>query len=124
MNQYYTHYENWEDYQNGMWRKPVNSELQEQQAIEVLSDPLEAMTRVVNEWPISTMQNLTDKKSNRRSWLGQAACCIMHNVPESVTRSSWFKLSEEQRLNANNIAEKIIKEWERNYSESMFLMPQ
>jgi len=115
MEQYYTHYENWEDWKNGMWHKPINPELQERQAIEVLINPLEAMTRVVNEWPIATKQNLTDVKSNRRSWLGQAACCIEYGVPESVTRSAWFKLTEEQRSNANQIAEQIIKEREKDY---------
>lgn len=119
MEQYFTSYENWEDWKNGMWSKSDTPTIHEIQVISILGDIDQceySMTRVINEWPISTKQNLTDVKSNRRSWLGQAACCLQSGVPESITRSAWFKLTEEQRLNANNIAEKLIKEWEKDYS--------
>lgn len=115
MEQFFTHYTNWEDWKHGMWNKSESPESDLIKAIDTLVNPNESMNRVVSEWPVSTKQALTDVKSNRRSWLGQAACCISNNVPESITRLAWGKLTDEQRLNANNIATKIILEWEKNY---------
>lgn len=115
MEQFFTHYTNWEDWKNGMWSKPNNQIEQEKVAIQILSNPLGAMTRVIAEWPVSTRQNLTDVRSNRKSWLGQAACCIESGIPEQVTRSAWNNLSEDQKNNANNIAQTIIEIWEKGY---------
>lgn len=120
--QFYTHYTNWEDWKNGMWEKSETPLLHEQQAIAILSDAHqcnESMLRVIIEWPVCTKQVLTDTNSNRKSWLGQAACCIQSGVPESITRSVWFKLTEDQRKQANDIAQKIIEKWEKNYSAQM-----
>lgn len=116
---WFTHYTNWEDWKNGMWEKSDMPTLHEMQSIGILGDTDQctySMNRVISEWPICTRQALTDASSNRKSWLGQAACCIQSGVPESITRTAWFKLTEEQRINANNIAQKIIEEWVKNYS--------
>lgn len=119
MNQYFTDYKNWEDYQNGMWK--IHDPNEEQKLIDLatdcLNDPVEAMSRVINEWPEATKVNLTNKGSNRKSWLGQAACCIRSGVPEKLTRIAWNALPKQSKDNANRIAKEIIEKWERNYSE-------
>jgi len=117
-----TQLDNWEDWKNGMWEKSDTPLIHEQQAISILSDPDQctySMQRVINEWPICTRQALTDTSSNRKSWLGQAACSLQSGVPESITRTAWFKLTPDQRDQANNIAQKIIEEWVKNYSAQM-----
>jgi len=115
MEQVYYPYWEWEDYQNGMYDMP-NKEKEvgmQEKAMEVLRDPYDAMLSVINEWTISTYQNLSKQGTNKKSWLGQAACCYKYGIPEHVTRSVWNKLTEEERENANNIAEQIIELWEK-----------
>lgn len=117
MKQYFTDYKNWEDYQNGMW-KPYPKEDESDlinDAIKCLNNPKESMTRVIKEWVIATKVNLTNLGCNRKSWLGQAACCIEYRVPESLTRIAWNSLPDGVKKSANLIAKQIIEEWERNY---------
>jgi predicted DCC family thiol-disulfide oxidoreductase YuxK len=41
------------------------------------------------EWPNATEHNLTTNlASNRYSWVGQATCCHLANVPELATRAA------------------------------------
>lgn len=111
----YRPYTEWEDYQNGMYGSVEKSlePILTEKAIGVLRDPVWAMSRVINEWPISCVENLSIKS---KSWLGQAACCIEHGVPEYLTRQAWNSLSKQEQNNANNIASEIIEQWQRTYS--------
>lgn len=117
MNQYFTHYKNWEDYQNGMWTSHEKSKEIElvELATQCLLNPKEPMLKVINQWSESTKVNLTNLSSNRKSWLGQAACCLEYGVPETLTRAAWNNLTEEQRNNANEIAKQVIEQWEKNF---------
>lgn len=76
------------------------------------------MMRVVNEWPRSCDNALTDYSLNRKAWVGHAACALAHGIPEDITRLAWGKLTDEQRLLANKEAERAIQHWEYNYSKS------
>lgn len=84
-------------------------------AIECLRNPENAMLSVVCEWVNSTKENLTDKKSNRKSWLGQAACCYQSGCNEKSTRQAWVSLTSDERDNANKIANQVIELWEKYY---------
>lgn len=123
---YYTHYTNWEDWQNGMYRDVYGEDKKHliQKAIECLKDPEQYMLKVTKEWYYSSRENLSDLQSNRKSLLGQAACCIYHKVPEQCTREAWGKLSNKERINANKIAIKIIRKWEENFYPNLFSMLQ
>lgn len=82
---------------------------------ELLSDPSElrdAMFSVVTSWPTSTAHNLSDTSSNRRSWLGQAACCLIHGSTIWTTCQAWWLLTDAQRDAANAVADEVIKDWE------------
>lgn len=120
MKQYYTDYKNWEDFKAGMWNPSEDETLDELNALKVLSDPREAMQRVINEWPETTRCNLTNLSCNRKSWLGQAACCIHYAVPEYITRRVWNTLPKEMKDNANQIAKEIIESWEKSYLAQTF----
>lgn len=114
--QFYAPYTEWEDYQNGMYEMP-NKEREfgmEEKAINVLKNPYDSMLSVINKWKISTAHNLSKQATNKRSWLGQAACCYEYGIPEHVTRSVWNKLTENERNNANNIADQIIEIWQKS----------
>ena len=122
MNQYFTHYENWEDWKNGMYRDVPKSEHEKfvSKAVECLINPESAMLSVVIEWKEATKENLTDRKANRKSWLGQAACCYQYGCPEQCTREAWSILTPEQRENANNVAKIVIELWESTYLENQY----
>lgn len=119
---YYTHYLNWEDWQNGMYRDIVKSEFDKyvKLAIECLRNPYDPMFNVTKEWYNSSYENLSDYTSNRKSWLGQAACCYNSKVPEQCTRHAWGLLTEKERQNANNIAKQVIQKWENNFYPNLF----
>lgn len=120
INKYYTHYTNWEDWKNGMYRDVKEKEYYIKKAIECLRDPYLSMYGVIKEWKQSTKENLSDISSNRRSWLGQAACCYKYGVPENLTRVAWGLLTSEERINANKTADKIIKLWEESICPNLF----
>lgn len=124
MRRYYKEYYYWEDYLNGMYsaenpedKEKINS------CINLLSDCelfLETCKKVVDVWKISSKVNLTNKKTNRQAWLGQASCSFLYNTTELQTRNAWSKLTELQRFNANLIADKIIKNFELNYENKNY----
>ena len=72
---------------------------------------LRAMNRVINEWPVSCEQFLTNVSINRIAWLGQSAACIEIGVP-SKFKSGFNLLSFEDRNKANNLANEVLIAWE------------
>ena len=120
MNQFYSHYENWEDFKNGMYciSKQSNEKELINNAIVILSDNdmfFETCKELLQNWPISIKVNLTNRQCNRKAWLGQAACSYKFNVPEILTRISWGKLSKIKQFQADQIALKIINYFELTY---------
>lgn len=115
-------YHKWEDWQNGMYKTKVNNyEYLSEKCIELLSNNqlfFEIGTNMVNEWKVSALVNLTNLEQNRKAWIGQASCCYYANVPEYITCESWMKLTQKQRTSANNIAEQIIKNYERQINKT------
>ena len=116
MKQIYHHFKEWEDYQNGMYDlSNQNEELLINKAKELLSDQdlfFKTSLDVIYNWKKSTDVNLTNKNSNRRSWIGQSACCYAYGVPELLTRVAWGMLTDIQRKEANLTADKIIRIYE------------
>lgn len=118
--QVYRKYTEWEDYQNGMFEfTPKENEQQQiQLAANLLKNEYEFLDialKVVNEWKIATLINLTNTNSNNKSWLGQASCCYKYNVSETNTRKAWAILTEIEQEKANSIAQIVIDEWLKNY---------
>lgn len=70
------------------------------------------MRKVINDWKYSCEHNLSNKASNRKAWLGHAACAYFMQCPEDIVRQAWSMLTEEQRIAANMEAEKAIALWE------------
>lgn len=116
----YHHYEKWEDYLNGMWRKVTPEEEKEylQKAIEFTGDHKlygSWMQKVIKSWPLACEHNLTDTGMNRRAWVGHAAVSLAFNCPEYITRMAWWHLTKEQQDLANSQADRAIEKWERDY---------
>lgn len=118
MNRIYHNYKKWEDFQNGMFKVQDKSieHTARMNALTLLSTPDDlflAMSKVTEEWICATEVNLTNKSRNRRAWLGQSACCYAHGATEDTTKEAWRLLTEEERIEANRIADIVIKNWER-----------
>ena len=120
INQYFSHYETWEDYKNGMYsiEKKENEQQLVNNAIILLSDNnmfYEICKELLLKWTVSSKVNLTNKQCNRKAWLGQAACNLKFNVPEILTRVAWGQLSISKRYCADDVALKIINHFELSY---------
>ena len=119
MKQVFYHYTKWEDFQHGMYDEIKDGRNERvQKAVELLSNTellYENMKKVTNEWKYATEQNLTNASINYQAFLGQTACNIYGGIKEDETREAWGLLSNEQRYNANKVADKVYYEWEREY---------
>ena len=116
----YIPYWEWEDYINGMWSKSKNEEEQLKQAIEFTGNWQEygkAMGEVIKLWPRTMLNTLTNSSVNRRAFLGHCAVCYKFGIPEYIVRMAWKELTEQQRIDADKIAEYHIKEYERTHRE-------
>jgi hypothetical protein len=78
-----------------------------------------AMRLAVSMWPRATAHHLTDDELNQRAWLGWAAAGIAHGIPAHVTRTVWWQLSENERQEANAVAEQVIHEYRIAHAETL-----
>ena len=120
MKHVYYHYETWEDYQHGMYNEEKEGRKERiNKAVELLTDEylcFKFMTKVSNEWKHACEQTFTNNY-NHQSFLGQCACCLFAGVHEDETREAWGTLSNEQRYKANAVADKVYKNWMREYQK-------
>ena len=119
MERIYHRYEYWEDYKAGFYNNisGVNKDLMINKVVELFSSSELTetyMNKVIEKWKYSCEHNLTNLSLNRIAYLSQSACCIYAGVPSSITMEAWHLVSEENRNNANKIAEKIINNYEKN----------
>lgn len=119
MRRIYHPYDVWEDWQHGMYAIDISgAQARVELARELLasSSPLRvAMETVARTWRHAAEVNLTNPNRNRRAWLGQAACCWAHGVPEDLTKLAWHRLTPEQQDAANAVADDVIRQWERRH---------
>ena len=117
-NRIYHHWEKWECYKHGFYSIVSNAQKQDYKNL-VLSffDDAKStefyMQKVVDNWLYSCEHFLSNVSMNRVAWLGQAACCLCHKVPNLVTMYYWKFLDAETQDIANKIAETIIHQWEQ-----------
>lgn len=123
MKRVWHNYKKWEEYHAGMWRV-IPSGMERARLIH-LAEKFTGdaglygswMLKVTKSWPISCEHNLTDLGQNRRAWIGHAAACLAHGIPEDITRSAWGLLSKQQQDDANEKAEQAIAAWESAYAK-------
>lgn len=78
------------------------------------------MLLVLRSFPNSSAHNLSDAQSNRRAWIGQAACFLGAGAPDDVTREAWGMVTDEQREAANKKADEAIAQWELEHERENF----
>ena len=116
----YKPYWEWEDFQNGMWRRVSKKEELEylDWAVKFTGNHLEygeAMGLVIKKWTNTMLHNLTNTSINRRAFLRHCACRYKSGCPEYIVRIAWKKLTDNQRYLADNEAEIRIIKWTNEY---------
>lgn len=122
----YHHWADWEEVRYNMWGTVENRRRWAKAAIEFTSDHKRYgrfMMRVIDEWPISCENALTDPSLNQKAWIGHAACALALECPEDITREAWSHLTDEQQLLANQKAQHAIDTWKMRYAKSKGLLP-
>jgi hypothetical protein len=120
----YYNYKLWEDIKHGMYKVPEDKNKQEliDKAQLLLSQPyalFKAMKHCTTTWKISCQVNFTNPSCNHQAWLGQAACCFKHRVPENLVREAWNKLQPDQQIAANTVADILILDWRERYERGL-----
>lgn len=116
MKQIYKPYWQWEDYKNGMYNKIEKSEqknMVDKTLIFMNNTELfgEAMRQVISKWKETMINSLTNPSINKCAFVGQCACSYWINVPESITKQAWKRMTDIKRYEANKIAQKYINKW-------------
>jgi hypothetical protein len=124
----YHHYEKWEEYPGGLWKKILgpDRDASVEKAVAFTGDAQlygKWMMKVLIAWPISCEHNLSCSSMNRQAWIGHAACCLAIGCPEDVTREAWHRLTDEQRSDANAMADAAISTWEFAQRERIMECP-
>jgi hypothetical protein len=118
MTQVYIPYWEWEDWHAGMWANKDINRLQE--AIDFTGDHVRygaAMQEVIDAWPRTMLNSLTNQSINKRAFLGHCAVCFKTGISEATTRAAWKQLSDQQRSDADAVAQKTINEWTDEYKK-------
>lgn len=108
----YVHYLEWEDFHAGMWTKGTEEQIESARLF--TSDHRIYgmwMRLVVDLWPRTMIHNLTNPSMNKRAFVGHCAVCLATGIPESVTRSAWKLLTDNQRRLADQQAQEAINQW-------------
>lgn len=123
----YHPYEKWEDYKAGFYDN-ISGEKKKELLLKVVelfsSKKLtkKYMQKVINEWTYSCEHNLSNYSMNRIAYLGQSACCLFAGIPSTITMEGWNMVSKENRDIADKIADKLIQNWEKEYSNKQLCL--
>jgi hypothetical protein len=118
----YVPYYKWECWKNGMYRKDFSrNDIETAKSILCSRLIKDKMSLVTDVYPVSALHHLSKSKSNRRSWIGQAAVFIDSKVVDLATRQAWMEISESDRRKANKSAEEIIIQWDMKNTNQLFL---
>ena len=107
----------WEDYNNGMYNNTKNEENDIKKALIIFKDfnRFDSLCKkVIENWRVSCVENLTNKHINRVAWIGQASLNIVDFIPGRITKKCWKLLDSETQNKLNKIAYNKILEYERN----------
>lgn len=125
MDRIFHHYNNREDYHAGLYGSHCNvDDYRVEKCAQLLSNDdafYSSAKQMVDSWPISTEVNLSDRSHNRQAWIGQATCCFIFGVPDYVTIWGWKLMPSNKRVSANNIADRIMQEWEMEREDAKTL---
>jgi len=122
MERVYLTYWFWEDYKSGFYNNIFGKEkkIKIEKVLEMFNDKEKTMffmNKVIKCWTFSCEHNFTNPSLNRIAYLGQAACCMYSEIPNTITMEAWSLLSKDVKDYANEIARQTIEKWEINYKK-------
>jgi len=125
----YHRYENWECWKSGFFNNVSgeNKKLHIENVVKIFSSQElteKYMTKVINQWVYSCEHNLSNNQINKIAWLSQAACCLHSKIPCSITMEAWHLVSKENRDKADEIAKRLIEQYELNHEKQKKLCPK
>lgn len=111
-------YNKWEDFRAGFFN--AKQKYSDDMVIRVTktltsNEFYEIGIKLFFEWENSINHNLSFTGSNRKSYLGQAVCCFLYGLSAKTTAEIFTKMNDVDKKIANNIAQKLIEEYEKNY---------
>lgn len=116
----YHHWEKWECYPAGFYETVAPDGMDSDAACEAYREFLadiprfeKALQRVLNEWPNSCEQFLSNIHINRIAWLGQASMCIETRIP-ACFRAGFKLLDAKQQQAADAAAARTLHHWEKD----------
>lgn len=115
---------NWEDHQAGLYASKGIDLDRVQLSLDLLTDCdmfYEAGKEMLREWRHAATHNLKHMVSGRRSWLGQATCCYVHQSTSAETRVAWGQMTNSEQRSANATANALIDQWERGRLDAQTL---
>jgi len=118
----YHPYWKWEETMHNMWGRVKDRNQYLKKAIEFTGDAKlygDNMIKVIEEWKYSCEHNLSHCGQNKQAWIGHAACAFAFGCPEDIVREAWGHLSDKQQIDANEMADRAIEQWERNHLEGL-----
>lgn len=117
---YFYNYRIWECARSNFY-KGISSP-DEAKALEVMRDAKSwglYMMKLLQRWPVSCNQFLSDSTINKKAWIGQASMACFFNISSATTKKCWFKLDKKTRDLANNEAGKVITIWRAQCQSSV-----
>jgi hypothetical protein len=120
MKKIWINYSEWEDYKAGFFGTIKKSDEINTNINRLLTSTefLENGIEVLKKWSKSSHHNMSDDKSNRRSYIGQAVCCFVYGYSCKTTANSWQYMSKEDQDKANKIADILIKVYEELFYDN------
>ena len=103
-------WDDWEDYNEGMYERRAIRESMVVLSVDLLSDPdqfLEVGAEMVRVWGNAARQNLVNISTGKQAWIGQASCCYAHGATAEETKAAWGRMSNWSQVGANRVADVI-----------------
>ncbi len=115
-------YTKWEDFKHGFYG---GLDYPKDKTLQIYADLLKdlpkfekALQVITSEWKHSCEHNLTNEGMNRIAYLGQAACALLYNVPNSVSMGGYNLLTLEEQQAADELAQRYLNKWLEEYEHS------
>lgn len=116
MKRIWHNHKKWEDAKNGMYEDYSGDRNKAiDRIVYIFSSKEETerlMLKVIKNWIYACEHNLSNNSMNRIAWIGQACCNIENDFTEDIVRNAWHYVQENYQIQANKIAEDLIKYWE------------
>lgn len=121
LKQIYNPWWKWECYKFGLYNTHPPFGIEENQAYQMYADFLsnselfeKYIQFVLKNWIFSCQNFLTNTSINRVAYIGQASMCYYSMIPRKY-RSGFHLLTEAQKKEANLLAEKYLKIYEKSF---------